>query len=79
MIDLDDPSVIRRYNETADDYFRELEEPEALFFKPYVPPTLTGYNVTRLGYLLAHLRVGAGHTVLDFGAGMCGCRSCLLR
>jgi SAM-dependent methyltransferase len=71
MIDSDDREAMRAYIEAADRYFRDLEDPQALFSKPYVPLRESPYNAVRLGYLLAHLRHNPLHTVVDFGAGMC--------
>ena len=71
MIDSDDRDAMRAYIEAADKYFRDLEDPQALFSKPYLPLRESPYNAVRLGYLLAHLRHNPLQTVLDFGAGMC--------
>ncbi|MGQ0732138.1 MAG: class I SAM-dependent methyltransferase [Acidobacteriota bacterium] len=70
MIDSDDPDAMRAFIEGAEQYFRDLDRPQVLFDKPYYPAKTAGYNVARLGYLLAHLKHGPRHTVLDFGAGM---------
>ena len=70
MLDVNDTDAIRAYIDGADRYFQDLESPEALFDKPYVPQSAAGYNVARLGYLLAHLKHGPSHIVLDFGAGL---------
>ena len=72
----DDPEAMRRYIDGADRYFQDLENPQALFDKPYVPLQVAGYNVARLGYLLSHLKLSrlthdARQTYVDFGAGMC--------
>lgn len=79
MIDSDDRDEMRAYIEAADQYFRDLEHPHLLFAKPYFPLKQSGYNVARLGYLLAHLRHGPFQTVIDFGAGMCWLTIVLLR
>ena len=71
MIDSDDRDAMRAYIEAADQYFRDLEDPQALFSKPYLPLRESPYNAVRLGYLLAHLRHNPLQTVVDFGAGMC--------
>ena len=71
MIDSDDRDSMRAYIEAADQYFRDLENPQALFSKPYLPLRESPYNAVRLGYLLAHLRHNPLQTVVDFGAGMC--------
>ena len=81
MLDLNDPEAIRRYIDAADRYFQDLEDPQALFDKPYVPLQGAGYHVARLGYLLSHLKLSRlnlsrlkdapRQTVVDFGAGMC--------
>lgn len=79
MLDSDDPEAMAAYIDAADRYFRELEEPQRLFGKPFVPLEHAGYNVARLGYLLHHLDHHRPHTVLDFGAGMCWLTAVLLR
>ena len=56
MIDSDDRDAMRAYIEAADKYFRDLEEPQALFSKPYVPLREAPYNAVGSGYLLAHLQ-----------------------
>ena len=71
MIDSDDRDAMRAYIDAADQYFRDLEDPQALFSKPYLPLKESPYNAVRLGYLLAHLRHNPLQTVVDFGAGMC--------
>ena len=71
MIDSDDRDAMRAYIEAADQYFRDIEDPQALFAKPYLPLRESPYNAVRLGYLLAHLRHNPLQTVVDFGAGMC--------
>ena len=71
MIDEDDPEAIRQWVRAAESYFQKLDNPTALFAKPWVPSHLAGYNLARVGYLLEHLRAGVNQTVLDFGAGMC--------
>ncbi|WP_291990097.1 class I SAM-dependent methyltransferase [Luteitalea sp.] len=79
MLDSDDRDAMAAYIEAADRYFRDLENPERLFAKPFVPLHTAGYNVARLGYLLHHLDHNHLHTVLDFGAGMCWLSAVLLQ
>ena len=71
MLDTNDPDLIRKYLETADYYFTALEQPEALFDKPFAPWGEAPFTLGRLAALIRHLNVSANHVVLDFGAGMC--------
>lgn len=70
---LDDNDVTRTADwiAAAERYFAELGDVRPLFDKPFVPLEHAGYHVSRVGYLLHHLEHEPGHTVLDFGAGMC--------
>jgi len=71
------------WNRAADVYWRDvMSEPSArrhVLNKPFASVVDTPAMLYRLGLLLAELRLGLGHTVLDFGAGSCWLASCLNR
>ncbi len=71
MLDLNDAKQTAAWIAAAERYFVDLGDARPLFDKPFVPLEHSGYHVTRVGYLLHHLEHEPGHTVLDFGAGMC--------
>ncbi len=59
-----------------------LAEPSArrhVLDKPFASVVDTPAMLYRLGLALSELRLGLGHTVLDFGAGSCWLSSCLNR
>lgn len=71
MLDDNDVTRTAEWIAAAERYFADLGDVRPLFDKPFVPLEHAGYHVARVGYLLHHLEHEPGHTVLDFGAGMC--------
>jgi SAM-dependent methyltransferase len=71
------------FNRNADGYWRDLaSEPAAraqALNKPFATIPDAASSLYRLGLVLAELRLGVGHTVLDFGAGSCWLSSALNR
>jgi SAM-dependent methyltransferase len=71
------------FNRAADVYWKDvLSEPSArrhVLNKPFGGVTTAPGMLYRLGLLLSELRLGLGHTVLDFGAGSGWLSSCLNR
>ncbi len=55
----------------AEQYFRQVEEPDRLLAKPFVSLNETPLLLYRLGLLLTGLKVAPTMRVLDFGAGTC--------
>jgi SAM-dependent methyltransferase len=83
---LSEAEVLRRteeWNRAADVYWKDvLAEPSArrhVLNKPFASVVDTPAMLYRLGLALSELRLGLGHTVLDFGAGSCWLSSCLNR
>jgi len=71
------------FNRAAEAYWHELkDEPSGRMHalnKPFGSVADSPGTVYRLGLVLAELRAGVGHSVLDFGAGSCWLASCLNR
>ncbi len=73
---IDPKEVMRRYsveelNETADEYYRVMDEPDLTLRKPFQSVNETPEMLENLGALFAGLHLGKAMTVLDFGAGTC--------
>src|SRR4029077_10101618 len=73
---IDPREVRRRYsvaelNETADEYYRVMEDPDLTLRKPFQSVNETPEMLENLGALLGGLHLGKAMTVLDFGAGTC--------
>jgi SAM-dependent methyltransferase len=71
---IDPRDVIRRYsveelNDTADDYYKRVPNPQLALAKPFHSVDDTPEMVQNLGALLGGLQLGTAMTVLDFGAG----------
>lgn len=81
--DLIDPKeVIRTYSieqllETADEYYRRVDDPTPLMSKPFTFLHEAPEMLENMGLLLAGLYLGKTMTVLDFGAGTCWLSRCL--
>ena len=71
------------WNRAAEVYWKDvLAEPSArrhVLNKPFASVVDAPAMLYRLGLALSELRLGLGHTVLDFGAGSCWLSSCLNR
>jgi SAM-dependent methyltransferase len=83
---LSEAEVLRRteeWNRAADVYWKDvLAESSArrhVLNKPFASVVDTPAMLYRLGLAFSELRLGLGHTVLDFGAGSCWLSSCLNR
>ena len=83
---LSEAEVLRRteeWNRAADVYWKDvLAESSArrhVLNKPFASVVDAPAMLYRLGLALSELRLGLGHTVLDFGAGSCWLSSCLNR
>jgi SAM-dependent methyltransferase len=68
--------VMQRYsvaelNETADEYYRVMQDPDLTLRKPFQSVNETPEMLENLGALLGGLHLGKAMTVLDFGAGTC--------
>ncbi|MBI5903643.1 MAG: class I SAM-dependent methyltransferase [Deltaproteobacteria bacterium] len=59
------------YNKKADEYFSNIKENPYHLNKPFENPLETPEFLWRFALVLSNLRIGAGHTVLDFGCGTC--------
>src|SRR5262245_235521 len=57
--------------ETAEEYYRRIDDPTPLMVKPFAFLHETPEMLQNLGYLLAGLELGKTMTDLDFGAGTC--------
>lgn len=73
---IDPKEVMRRYsvaqlNETADEYYRVMQDPDLNLRKPFQAGNETPEMLENLGALLGGLHLGKAMTVLDFGAGTC--------
>jgi SAM-dependent methyltransferase len=73
---IDPREVMRRYsvaqlNETADEYYRVMQDPDLTLRKPFQSVNETPEMLENLGALLGGLHLGKAMTVLDFGAGTC--------
>jgi hypothetical protein len=73
---IDPKDVMRRYsvaelNETADEYYRVMQDPDLTLRKPFQSVNETPEMLENLGALLGRLHLGKAMTVLDFGAGTC--------
>ena len=73
---IDPREVMRRYsveelNETADQYYRVMDDPDLTLRKPFQSVNETPEMLENLGALFAGLHLGKAMTVLDFGAGTC--------
>ena len=73
---IDPKEVMRRYsvaelNETADEYYRVMQDPGLTLRKPFQSVNETPEMLENLGALLGGLHLGKAMTVLDFGAGSC--------
>ena len=73
---IDPKEVMRRYsvaelNETADEYYRVMQDPDLTLRKPFQSVNETPEMLENLGALLGGLHLGKAMTVLDFGAGTC--------
>src|SRR5688572_17897718 len=73
---IDPKEVMRRYsveelNETADEYYRVMADPDLTLRKPFQSVNETPEMLENLGALLGGLHLGKAMTVLDFGAGTC--------
>ena len=73
---IDPKDVMRRYSveelcETADEYYRVVDDPTPLMSKPFSFLHETPEMLQNLGLLLSGLHLGKTMTVLDFGAGTC--------
>jgi len=73
---IDPRDVMRRYsveelNETADEYYRVMQDPELTLRKPFQSVNETSEMLENLGALFGGLHLGQAMTVLDFGAGTC--------
>jgi SAM-dependent methyltransferase len=73
---IDPRDVMRRYsveelNETADEYYRVMQDPGLTLRKPFQSVNETPEMLENLGALLGGLHLGKAMTVLDFGAGTC--------
>jgi SAM-dependent methyltransferase len=73
---IDPKEVMRRYsveelNETADEYYRVMGDPDLTLRKPFQSVNETPEMLENLGALLGGLHLGKAMTVLDFGAGTC--------
>ena len=71
---IDPKDIIRRYSpeelaETADEYYRRIDDPTPLMTKPFSFLHETPEMLQNLGALLAGLSLGKTMTVLDFGGG----------
>ena len=73
---IDPKKVMQRYsvaelNETADEYYRIMQDPDLTLRKPFQSVNETPEMLENLGALLGGLHLGKAMTVLDFGAGTC--------
>jgi len=73
---IDPKEVMRRYsiaelNQTADEYYRVMQDPDLTLRKPFQSVNETPEMLENLGALLGGLHLGKAMTVLDFGAGTC--------
>jgi SAM-dependent methyltransferase len=73
---IDPKDVIARHSveellETADQYFRVMDDPRLHMVKPFASLQEAPEMLQNLGLLLAGLQLGRTMTVLDFGAGTC--------
>ena len=73
---IDPKEVMRRYsveelNETADEYYRVMQDPDQNLRKPFAWVDETPQMLETLGALLGGIHLGKAMTVLDFGAGTC--------
>jgi SAM-dependent methyltransferase len=73
---IDPKEVIRTYTveelcETADAYYRAVDDPTPLMSKPFAFLHETPEMLQNLGLVLGGLQLGRTMTVLDFGAGTC--------
>jgi SAM-dependent methyltransferase len=73
---IDPADVIARHSveellETADQYFRAVNDPSYLMVKPFASLHEAPDMLENLGRLFAGLELGRAMTVLDFGAGSC--------
>src|SRR5262245_24528887 len=73
---IDPKEVMRRYsvaelNETADEYYRVMQDPDLTLRKPFQSVNETPEMLENLGALFGGLHLGKAMTVLDFGAGTC--------
>ncbi len=73
---IDPKDVMQRYsvaelNETADEYYRIMQDPDLTLRKPFQSVNETPEMLENLGALLGGLQLGKAMTVLDFGAGTC--------
>ena len=83
---LSESEILRRteeWNRAAEAYWKDvLVEASArrhVLNKPFASVVDAPAMLYRLGLALSELRLGLGHTVLDFGAGSCWLSSCLNR
>ena len=81
---IDPKDVIRRFsveelNETAEEYYRRVDDPTPLMAKPFAFLHEAPEMLQNLGLLLAGLRLGKTMKVLDFGAGTCWLSRLLLQ
>jgi len=60
-----------RYIANADEYFAQLTDSAYHVNKPFENPIETPELLWRFTLALSDLRIGPGHTVLDFGCGTC--------
>ena len=73
---IDPREVMRHYsveelNETADEYYRVMDDPDLTLRKPFQSVNETPEMLENLGALFSGLHLGKAMTVLDFGAGTC--------
>jgi SAM-dependent methyltransferase len=63
--------TVEELRQTADDYFKHLEDPTPWLAKPFYSLIEAPALLQNAGLLLSGLRLGKTMTVLDFGAGPC--------
>lgn len=64
-------SSVEELNETSDEYYRVMQDPDQKLRKPFASVDETPELLENLGALLGGLHLGKAMTVLDFGAGTC--------
>ncbi len=62
---------IEELNETADEYYKQIKNPEFSIGKPFNSLADIDFHLQNIGMLLAGLHLGITMTVLEFGSGTC--------
>jgi ubiquinone/menaquinone biosynthesis C-methylase UbiE len=69
--DLMEQLSVKALCQTADDYFKCIQDPTALMGKPFSSLVEAPDILQNMGHILSGLRLGKTMTVLDFAAGTC--------